>query len=172
MFDVEGAYVKSQLGGAKTFGRLNKCLPPEWWAQKLYSPVLPIHMAMYGIPRAGCDWDDEFSGKAVYIGMVRAEGTEGSMWMFHCDYGTAVLVMYVGGGVIGGPEAVVNYLINRFKEYYILKVQGGLSLTILGMAVMTSIRDDVVLVAFRMTDYISKMRCTTLLAMTYIQHGA
>lgn len=65
VFDVEGAYVKSRLGGAKTFGRLNTCLFPKEWARQFHRPVLPIHMAMYGIPRAGFDWDDEFGGKAV-----------------------------------------------------------------------------------------------------------
>lgn len=156
-FDVEGAYVKSKLGGAETFGRLSKCLQPSWWAHHFIRPALPTHMAMYGIPRAGFDWDDEFSDKAIYIGMVRIEDTEGSMWVFRCDFGTAVLVMYVDDGVIGGPETVVDYLIGKFKEYYILKVQEGLSLTILGMTITTIVKEEMWLVAFRMTDYIGKM---------------
>lgn len=62
VFDVEGAYVKSRLGGAKAFGRLHKSLRrsrknlrPDWWAQHFHNPVLPIHMALYGIPRAVFD---------------------------------------------------------------------------------------------------------------------
>lgn len=157
VFDVEGAYVKSKLGGSKTFGRLNKCLRPAWWADYFRDPVNPIHMAMYGIPRAGFDWDDEFGGKATYIGMVRVNDTEGSMWFYECKHGTAVLVMYVDDGVLGGPKIVVDYLIGEFQKYYLLKVQDGLSQTILGMVITVIIRDDRILVAFRMEDYIQKM---------------
>lgn len=79
------------------------------------------------------------------------------MWLFQCPEGIAVLVVYVDDSVIGGPSVVVDYLISRFREYYILKVQDGSYLSILGMTVTTLIREDRLLVAFRMTNCIAKM---------------
>lgn len=73
------------------------------------------------------------------------------MWVFTCGMGIAVLVMYVGDGGIGGPEEVVNFIIGRFQEFYMLEVEDGLSLIILGVTVSTIIRDGRILVAFRMT---------------------
>lgn len=90
---------------------------------------------MYGLPRAGFDWDDEFGCTALFIGFTRIEDTEGSMWMFFGQIGIAVLVIFVDDGAIG------DYLIFRLKEWYILKIQDGETLCILGMTIMTVPRD-------------------------------
>ena len=47
VFDVEGAYVQSPLGGARTFGRPNSRLwPPHWhgrFRRRASSAVWPLH---------------------------------------------------------------------------------------------------------------------------------
>lgn len=117
VFEIEGTYVKSKLGGAKTFGRLNKGLWPEWWHSQFYSPVLPIWMAMYGLPRAEFDWNDEFGCTATFIGFCHVEDIEGSMWVFKNRMGIAVRVIYVDDGVIAGPKVLVGFLFEKLQEY-------------------------------------------------------
>lgn len=157
VFDVEGAYVKSRLGGARTFGRLNRRLWPQSWHGKYTRPVLPVWMALYGLPRAGFDWDDSWGVTVEYIGFIRVHDTEGSMWVFRSEEGIAVLCIYVDDGVIGGPTALVDRLVAKIQEWYILKIQDGLVITILGMNITTIYQEDRILVAFRMSEYLANM---------------
>jgi hypothetical protein len=98
MADVDAAYVQARLGGPTMWARSDPLLRPRG-LRGFYDPVVPLWGALYGIPRAGWDWDQHAENVFVsLLGWKKTEDAEGSTYY----RGLLLMTVYIDDIVIGG----------------------------------------------------------------------
>lgn len=162
LFDVEGAYVQSALGGPPCFGRPNRRLWPRSWASRYWRPVLRVWRAIYGMPRSGFDWDDRWSEVCYGAGLWKVTDTEGSLWVFtscdaHGNEAFCVIALYVDDGVASGPPWLLDQVLGELGRHFTLKLQSGDRLQLLGMHIAFYDVGDRLLAGWTMEEYLAKL---------------
>ncbi|KAA8491550.1 Retrovirus-related Pol polyprotein from transposon TNT 1-94 [Porphyridium purpureum] len=141
-FDVDSAYLSTELKGPKTFLELPMEARPESWGIRFARPVVPLIKALYGLPRSGADFGADARQKIIKQGWAQASG---DMNMYFKAFGCAKVLMalYVDDGLLAGdPEAVDKAILEICAIFKISKAikrmsKGG-NVTFLGMTVDAS----------------------------------
>lgn len=126
--DVDTAYVQASLRGPRMWARSDPILRPPW--MKSYrDPVVPLWGALYGIPRAGFDWDQHAEYTLVCLGWVKIQDGEGTTFA----KGFLLLCLYVDDLVLGGPIEQARIELARIAERITLKVNDSELQRVVGM---------------------------------------
>lgn len=74
--DLTTAYVQAELHGPVTYIRTPKEARPKEWGDKFHDPVQRLNRALYGLKRAGGDWDRHSADELEDIGWIALEDVE------------------------------------------------------------------------------------------------
>lgn len=157
---MEGAYINATLGGAPTYASLHPLLRPAWWRGKYKSPLVRLRSALYGMLRAGFDWDDDWNTTVIIdIGFKKVKDCEVSLYYYQAEnFDVVLLVLYVDDGCIVSKAWLVWYLVDLIKRKYKLTIQTGKFLTMVGMNFCASpICNGWLFVGIRMESYTKKL---------------
>lgn len=99
--DLDNAYLHAQLEGPSTYITLPpQAIPSEW--KELKNPVVQLKKALYGLPRAGHDWDKYAHNLLVQDGWTPLLEVEPRIYVRQTEDGIVILVLYVDDIILGG----------------------------------------------------------------------
>lgn len=127
--DVDAAYVQAKLGGPQLWARTDPSLRPP--GLKGYrDPVVPLWGALYGVPRAGYDWDQHAEHiLVVVLKWSKIEDGEGTTFR----RGRLLLTLYIDDIVIGGEKRAAAKALQELAAHVDLKQTGAGLQRIVGM---------------------------------------
>ena len=116
MGDVDMASLHTKLGGTRMWARPEKTLLPHH-LRGMRDPLVRVEGALYGLPRAGFDWDQECTRVFLFCAWEKVEDCEGSA--FHKN--GVLAVVYVDDIVLGSPLHLARPYFKQLKQHLRLK---------------------------------------------------
>ena len=78
-FDIDNAYLKSDLKGPPTFISVPEKFRPSWINNKFRNPAQRLRKSLYGMKRAGYDYEEFARGCLIKDGRERVTDVDGSL---------------------------------------------------------------------------------------------
>lgn len=106
--DVDGAYLQAKLNGSPKFLFLPREMWLEDWHEKYKNPAVPIDKALYGVPRAGFDWQDHAAQQLEENGWTRFKDVQRNLFTQTFAGDQVLLGLYVDDLKMGGAKKAVS----------------------------------------------------------------
>jgi hypothetical protein len=128
--DVDTAYVHARLGGPRMYARPDRSILPNRF-RSMRDPVVPIDGALYGLPRAGWDWDQHCDHVFVVLcGWTRVEDAEGTAFTKQ----GVLAVVYIDDILLGGNLILARKFFTHLQAHIRLKEDDSTVRRIVGIS--------------------------------------